>query len=325
MKLHWLRRATLALSAAALVVACAPTGPSGGLAPTSTATSPAGLTEAGPTPLPTRTAFAPGQIFDYPAQSGDTLQGVAAHFHTTLDEIAAANPDLPADLTTLPAGYPLKVPAYYAPLTGSPFHILPDSEVVDGPTAVGFDIRQEILSHPGFLSGLTDYAFGRQHTAWEVVDVASRNYSVNPRLLLTLLEYQSHALTRPFANDDDAIYPLGIRDPLQRGLYRQLIWAAERINEGYYGWRGGTLDSITLADGRMTRPDEWQNAGTVGIQMFFAALYGQDDFDVRIPLGRSSAFGDRINPRQPAAAGTQPPVSTEPDLGFHRRTSCHLG
>lgn len=275
-----MKRAAMAWTVGVFLVACMP-GPSAEeVGPSPTPVTAIELPETGPTPLPTRTAFAPGQIFDYPAQSGDTLQGVAAHFHTTIDEVVAANPDLPDDLTTLPAGYPLRVPAYYAPLTGSPFHVLPDSEVIDGPTAVDFDIRQEILSHPGFLSGLTDYAFGRQlNTAWEVIDVASRNYSINPRLLLTLLEYQTHALTRPFANDDDAIYPLGIRDPLQRGLYRQLIWAAERINEGYYGWRAGSLDSITLADGKMTRPDEWQNAGTVGIQVFFAALYGETDFD----------------------------------------------
>jgi LasA protease len=279
MKRH-ARRVFAPLIVAVLLVACLPAHAASQLEPTATAAPIVEIDQAGPTPLPTRTAFSPGQIFDYPAQSGDTLPAVAAHFHTTVEEIAAANPDLPADLTTLPAGYPLKVPAYYAPLTGSPFHILPDSEVVDGPSAVGFDTREEILSRPGFLSGLTDYAFGRQlNSAWEVVDVAARNYSINPRLLLALLEYQTHALTRPFASGDDAIYPLGIRDPLQRGLYRQLIWAAERINDGYYGWRDGTLDSIDLADGRMTRPDEWQNAGTVGVQMFFAALYGEADFD----------------------------------------------
>jgi murein DD-endopeptidase MepM/ murein hydrolase activator NlpD len=274
------QRAATCLAVGALLVACLPAPSAGQLSASPTPNPSVQSAEAGPTALPTRTAFAPGQIFDYPAQSGDTLPGVAAHFHTTVDEVVAANPDLPDDLTTLPAGYPLKVPAYYAPLTGSPFHILPDSEVVNGPSVVDFDIRQEILSRPGFLSGLTDYAFGRQlNTAWEVVDVASRNYSINPRLLLALLEYQTHALTLPFAKDDDAIYPLGIRDPLQRGLYRQLIWAAERINEGYYGWRAGTLDSITLADGKMTRPDEWQNAGTVGVQMFFASLYGEAEFD----------------------------------------------
>lgn len=276
---EWVKRAAGFLTVGALLVACMPAGQAVQLELSPTDSLVVEIAEAGPTPLPTRTAFSPGQIFDYPAQSGDTLAAIAAHFHTSVNEIEAANPDLPGDLTTLPAGYPLRVPAYYAPLTGSPFHILPDSEVVNGPSAVDFDIRQAILSHPGFLSGLTDYAFGKQHTAWEVVEVASSNYSIHPRLLLALLEYQTHALSRPFAQNDDAIYPLGIRDPLHRGLYRQLIWAAERINEGYYGWRTGGIDSISLADGRMTRPDEWQNAGTVGVQMFFAALYGEDDFD----------------------------------------------
>jgi LasA protease len=234
---------------------------------------------AGPTPLPTRTVFPPGEIVAYQAQTGDTLASVAAHFNTSVDELRVANPGLPASLTTLPAGYPLQVPAYYEPLGGTPFQILPDSDVVNGPGAVGFDLEREVRSHPGFLAGLSDYAFGRQRPAWEVIDIAARNYSINPRLLLGLLEYQTQALTRPFARGDDANYPLGLVDPLQQGLYRQLIWAAERINNGYYGWRSGDLGSIELKDGLLTRPDSWQNAGTVAVQNFFAGLLGKNEFE----------------------------------------------
>src|SRR3990170_931632 len=105
-----------------------------------------------PTPLPQRTLFPPGQVFDYLAQPGDTLPAVAAHFNTTEAEIRSENPLLPDPVTTIPAGYLLRVPAYYVPLTSSSFHILPDSEAVNGPGAVGFDTRVEDESHPGYLS-----------------------------------------------------------------------------------------------------------------------------------------------------------------------------
>ncbi len=131
---------------------------------------------AGPTPLPVRTPHPPGEVFDYAAQQGDTLPAVAAHFHTSEREILAANPDLPAGITTLPPGYPLRVPAYYLPLIGSPFHILPDSEVVNGPGAVGFDTQAEITTRPGFLAGMTDYANSRQRPAWEIVDIVAIEY-----------------------------------------------------------------------------------------------------------------------------------------------------
>ena len=237
------------------------------------------------TPLPIRTAFPAGQIFDYPAQSGDTLPALAAHFNTTVEEILAANPELPAGATTMPAGFPIHVPAYYVPLTGSAFHILPDSEVVNGPSAVDFDIQVEVESRPGFLSGLSDYAFRRMRPAWEVIQVVARNYSIHPRLLLTLLEHQTQALTKPYPDGDEATYPLAYRNPRYRGLYRQLIWAAERLSDGYYGWRMGTLREFDLADGLLVRPDPWLNAGTVGLQMLFAGIYGQPEYDTWVNPG----------------------------------------
>ncbi len=144
----------------------------------------------GATPLPTRGPFPPGEVLPYVAQSGDTLPAVAAHFNTTVAEVLDANPGL-ASTTTLPAGLPMQVPAYYLPLTTTPFHSLPDSEVVNGPTAIGFDARAEIQKRPGFLSTISDYAFRRERPAWEVIDVVARNYSIHPRLLLTLLEHQN--------------------------------------------------------------------------------------------------------------------------------------
>ena len=97
------------------------------------------------TALPTRSPHPPGQLVPYAAQNGDTLIAVAAHFNTSVEEILEANPDLPEQITTLPPGYPLQIPAYYVPLTGSPFHILPDSEVVYGPSASDFDTRSQVL------------------------------------------------------------------------------------------------------------------------------------------------------------------------------------
>jgi LysM repeat protein len=275
---HLRRGASACALIAFAVVACAPANPGASLpgaatSPAITATPP----DAAATPVPVRTSFPPGQVFDYVAQSGDTLPAVASHFNTTVEEILQANPDLP-EVSTLPVGYVLAVPAYYLPLTGPAFHILPDSEIVNGPTAVSFSTQEEILKRPGFLSGLSDYAFRRERPAWEVIDVVARNYSIHPRLLLTLLEYQTQALSRPFPDSDQTTYPLAVRNTRFRGLYRQLIWAAEQINDGYYGWRAGSLKEYDLADGKTARPDSWLNAGTAGLQMLFATMYGEQEF-----------------------------------------------
>jgi len=218
----------------------------------------------------------------YAAQNGDTIIAIAAHFNTSVEEILDANPDLPEWVTTLPPGYPLQVPAYYVPLTGSPFHILPDSEVVYGPSAANFDTRSEVLRRPGYLTDLTSWAFEKQRTGWELVQVVAENYSVNPRLLLALLEHQTQALSKPFAEEREITYPLGFEDERYSGIYYQLLWAAERINDGYYGWRTGSLSEFNLADGLLVRPDPWLNPGTVALQYFFAGFSGfngMDDFN----------------------------------------------
>jgi len=237
---------------------------------------------AGPTPLPTRSPYPPGEIFVYLAQTGDTLEAVAAHFNTSVTEIRAANPDLPRAVTTLPSGYPLQVPAYYTPLTGSPFHILPDSELVYGPSTVDFDLQGYFGRIDGYLAGMESFAYKKQRVAWQVVQVVAENYSLNPRLLLALLEYRTGALSDPDPDPEALTYPMGVQDVRYRGLFWQLVWVAERLNDGYYGWRSGELDEIQRLDGLVERPDPWLNAGSVALHRLFADLYRGEAYDMAV-------------------------------------------
>lgn len=297
---------------ATILAACAPAVPPTAM-PASTDAPAARIS---PTPLPDRPPFAPGTVFDYLAQQGDTLPSVAAHFQTTIEEIRRENPDLPEAVTTLPAGYLLRVPAYYVPLTTTPYRILPDSEVVNGPGALGFDLQAEVESRPGFLKDLSDYAQRRQRPAWDVVRVVSRNYSVHPRLLLALLEHQTGALSRPEPGALDATYPLGYENVRYRGLYRQLVWAAEQINDAYYGWRIGSVE-FELADERVARPDPWQNAGTVGVQGFFAALLGEREFAEAIgPDGFAQTWARLWGDPFARQVEFLPPSLQQPELGL---------
>jgi murein DD-endopeptidase MepM/ murein hydrolase activator NlpD len=289
-----------ALAAGLLAVAC---GPSATPAALASATPAALLPAPILTPLPTREAYDPGTLLPYAAQSGDTLPAIAAHFHTTVDEIRSANPDIPPDVTTLPPGYPMQIPAYYQTLTVSPFHILPDAEVVNGPAAVDFDIRDAVEQRAGFLTGMSDYAYRRERPAWEVIDAIAQAYSIHPRLLLTLLEYQAQALTSPFAQGDATTYPLGHTSSRYRGLFRQLLWGAERLNEGYYGWRDGRLDEFETEDGLIVRPDSWQNAGTVAVQYFLAGVLNRDEFGAA--TGEAGLFATYVRLWGDPFAGSQ--------------------
>ncbi len=286
-------------------------------APTQPAVSvPANPSSDQPTPLPQRLPIVPGQIMDYPAQSGDTLPAVAADFNTTVDAVRAANSWLPRDVTTLAPGKDLRVPAYFAPFTGTSFKILPDSEVVNSPGLAGFNLQAVVEEKAGYLSRYQAYAFDSTRPGWDIVQVVAQTYSLSPRLLLALLQFRSGWLTNPSPTQGEIDYPLGFHDPVWKGLAQQLTWAAEQLNNGYYGWRIGSLTQIQLADGRVTRPDPYQNAGTVAVQFLLAQYFGQDQFDQAVgPQGfvqtYRSLFGDPFSKAVTLMAGSlrQPTLS----------------
>jgi len=105
-------------------------------------------------------------------------------------------------------------------------------------------------------------------TGAQIVSLISLNYSVNPRLLLALIEYRSGWVNNPTPAEVD--YPLGLRDLNYSGLYRQLAWAANTLNRGYYLWRVNAVGTWVLGDGTVVPIDPTINAGTAGVQYFLA-------------------------------------------------------
>lgn len=231
------------------------------------------------TPLPTRPSYAPGELVDYIAQTGDTLPAIAAHFNTTVQEIRSANTFIPADATTMPPGMPMKIPIYYQALWGSPYQIIPDSLFINGPSQVGFETSEFVSSQPGWLRLYSDYVADRDRSGAEIVDYVATNYSVSPRLLLAVLEYQLGALSQSQMPSNLADYPLGFWDTSSRGLYRQLALAANLLNNAYYDWRTGDLKEIILSDGRFERPDPWQNSATVALHYYFSRYGSSEAYD----------------------------------------------
>ncbi len=225
-----------------------------------------------PIPPPARPVYTPGELVDYTAQTGDTLPALAAHFNTTIQEILDANPIIPSDVTTLPPGLPMKIPIYYRNFWGSQYHIIPDSHFINGPAVSSFNTADFVAPYNGWLEKYTEYVEGENRTGPEIIDFVAQNYSVSPRVLLALVEFLAGALSNPTLPQNSLTYPLGYRNYHYRGVYRQIIWAANRINNGYYGWRSGELIEFDLLDDSLERPDPWQNAASVGFQYLFSAI-----------------------------------------------------
>ena len=251
------------------------------------------ITPLAPTPMPAPTSerpkYQPGELVDYIAQNGDTLTALAARFNTTVEEIREANPIIPLDATTMPPGFPMKIPIYYLPLWGTAYQSIPDHAFVNGPGQIGFSTSAFVATTSGWLKDYRVYAGEKMRTGAEAVDYIAQNYSISPQLLLALLEYQSGALTQPAPPAQK--YMLGFRRVNYESPYLQLIIAANVLNNGYYNWRAGRFTELELLDGTLFRPDPWQNAGSVALEYYFSRLYSGERYFASIgPEGLARVF-----------------------------------
>jgi murein DD-endopeptidase MepM/ murein hydrolase activator NlpD len=209
---------------------------------------------------------------------GDTLPAVAAHFSVAPAEIGGP-PDLPQTGLLIPET-PLFIPDRLGSLQLTPGRqIMPDSEIVYSPTGTDFNTETYVAGQNGKLNTVKQYlsATGWTSGAQAVQRIATEN-SINPRLLLALIEYESGWVSGQPGNLAQTDYPLGYIDFQYRGLYMQMMWAVQELATGYYGWRSGSLTEITLTDGTSLRLSPDLNAGTVALQYFFARRYSYSDW-----------------------------------------------
>jgi murein DD-endopeptidase MepM/ murein hydrolase activator NlpD len=154
---------------------------------------------------------------------------------------------------------------------------------VRGPGSAGFDIAGFISQQPGYIRRVTDSVetrlangtvSGETLTAAQVIERISMEYSVDPRLLLALLEYRAGWLSSPALSSGLDSHPMvsvadsGGSD--RRGLYRQLEWTADQLNWGYYGWKHRGWTTLQFSSGARWLYSPGLNAATVALQYFFS-------------------------------------------------------
>ncbi|MFZ5910292.1 MAG: LysM peptidoglycan-binding domain-containing protein [Chloroflexota bacterium] len=298
----------LLLAASLLLAACGSAASASGLPLPS-------VTQSAPRPpaWQGRPEYAPGELVDYTAQTGDTLPALAGRFNTSVEEIYAANPFIPRNATTMPPGMPMRIPVYYLPLWADPYQIIPDHAYVYGPTLVGFNASAFVASHPGWLKDYRAWAGYDWRSGAEIADYVGLNYSINPRLLLALLEYQAGALSLP--EKPKTRYLLGYQRTYYESVYLQLVGAANTLNNGYYGWRNGSLTEFELKDGTLIRPDPWQNAASVAVQYYFATMLPADEYRLAVsPQGLFALYTDLFGDPWVDATELIPGSLGQPDL-----------
>ena len=157
--------------------------------------------------------------------------------------------------------------------------LIPDSEVVYSPSAIGFDSLDYVLDAGGFLKEYRQYLMITDWTTGsDIVTRVALENSVNPKLLLALLEYQSGCVFGEVDDPENFDTAMGATQANRLDLYGQLVWAVHVLSEGYYGWRDGTLTEFSLMDGTIVHPDPGLNAGTIALYYLFANLYDRQKF-----------------------------------------------
>jgi hypothetical protein len=173
-------------------------------------------------PLPTQ-----GQILPpsedphilYYTIAGDSLPVVSLHFGVDMNTITSPNPMERESL--LPPGQLLIIPNKLSETT-STHKLLPDSEVTCSPSTIDFDIDGFVQEAGGYLATYEEYLASTGWTSGaDIIGRVALEYSVNPRLLLAFLEFNS-GWVYGFPDPDDEItltYPMGYVNSMRKNLY----------------------------------------------------------------------------------------------------------
>ena len=221
----------------------------------------------------------------YHAQAGDTLGVVATHFGVGKNQIQS-NVDLP-ETSFINPGTLLVIPQVLINTTSST-HLLPDSEFVYSRAITDSDFPVDVIQFVeeagGYLSEEREYEHTLLTNGGEIVKNIAENNSLNPYLLLALLEYQSNWVFGQPQNLAQLKYPLGYINYDDDGLVNQLRWAVNQLSIGYYGWREGRLTEIALKNSQnqsrevTARIEPSLNAGTVALQYIFSQIYDSEEW-----------------------------------------------
>ena len=214
----------------------------------------------------------------YIVQPNDTLGKIANRYSVPLSSIIENNNIENPDYVEV--GQTLHIPPPELKPVGPDYKIIPDSELVYGPYSAAFDLDTWLLDNQ-YHFAYSEEIFDRTFTGIEITQRIAQDYSVNPRLLLAILDYRSGWITEFKEKDNLSDYPI-VEDPYRDGLYKQLAWLANNLNRGYYLWKVNAISSWILTDGSVVPVAPTINAGTAGVQYVMSLLLDHSDWQLAV-------------------------------------------
>jgi murein DD-endopeptidase MepM/ murein hydrolase activator NlpD len=202
---------------------------------------------------------------------GETLNVIAAQYDLKAADFIAYNQI--EDASVLLPGQVLLIPGAGSIIPADPpvpaTQLIPDAELVYGPPAVEFQLADYVADFDGYLLTYEEEVEGQTLAGPDILQLVADRHSVNPRLLLALLEFNAGWLTESRPRELD--YPFGRTSEGSEGLYKQASWAANQLNWGFYGRAEGGLTVLALDDETALPIDPDATFGTVGVQNYLAA------------------------------------------------------
>jgi LasA protease len=228
---------------------------------------------------------------DYIVQPGDTLRNIAKYYQVSVGMIIEENQIINPDL--IEVGQIFSIPAAVPGPKAPELKIIPDSELINGPSVVHFDTNEFVQLNNGYLNTYQEEYNGKIYSGVEIIEKISNEYSVNPRVLLATLEFMSNWLTAPNVSEESQKDPFLILDPNMDGLYKQLSWVANELNRGYYLWKINALPGLVTEDEIIIPMDPTVNAGTAAIQYLFSQILNYNEWTEAVhPEGFFQTYED---------------------------------
>ncbi|NMA13244.1 MAG: LysM peptidoglycan-binding domain-containing protein [Chloroflexi bacterium] len=266
----------------------------------------------------------------YEIAEGDTISKIATSFQISKKALIEAN-DL-ANPDIISVGQKLNIPPQTPDIQDEGFLILPDADMIYGPAVSGFQLAEFNQEFPNsYLIGyieptptpiptkeaeeLTEPVLFEARSGSEILEQIALQNSVNPKVLLALMEFQTASITNPRPNGNQrlgVLVHLGLRGT---NFANELAWTADKLNYGYYQWKNNRINQWILNDDTVVAVNPEINAATAALQYFFSQIYGKDDW-----LYAVSEFGfnmtyrklfdiTEINYRQDALPASFPELS----------------
>jgi LasA protease len=218
----------------------------------------------------------PEGFYAYQTRSGDTLQGLVGRFGVSAEQISLPAGEPQAGF--LQPGQNVSIPNVLDEVTPGGV-ILPDSEMVYSPSSADFDLAAFVQSAGGYLNTYIEAVDGEELSGTAIIRRVADELSVNPRLLLALLEFRSHGVYGQPTDPQGFDHPIGFYVPGRSGLYQEIMIAATQLNVAYYGWRQGTFTEIKFrGKTKSRRVNPTLNAGSVAVQHLLAMLYDEGEW-----------------------------------------------